>query len=374
MGHFYYHAIKNVGDPTLLPSEDFLKNVIHTHIHGTLDGNTHFPLTEEYELPIESYVDALGIGYEGLYNLELEPPRFADRMEAAPAVLESVRTLTAAVSYRRMLLNDIEAHFVERMRAAVSVWDGNDNAVSQMNCSSYCLRYAGVNIAVDPSIRMAMQLTDAAEHLKECFKKAQYILISHEHDDHFEKETVEKLRGTGMVWVIPYYLADQAHCFGLSDSEILWAYDREPLTLDGVTVTPFASRHYRHGTKKGVAEYGYYFTAPGAPSLLFPGDIRDYSVETMPEGFRGVDWLFAHVWLGDFVCLKTHYEPYDSEMTAFMTAFEPKNVIFGHIYESGRRDTALWRREHAEYIGDCIRAARPGTRTFVLPAGETLKL
>ena len=375
MGHFYYHAVKNAGDPALLPSKAFLNRAVHTHIHATCELNTHFPLIEAFVLPLREYIDALGIGYEGLYNLELDFPRFADRMEPAPAVFASLKTLSDTVSYRRMLHEDIRKHFVGRMERAVSVWDSPADAVSQMNSSSYCLRLGRTNLAVDPALREALRLTDAAERLPALFAKADGVLISHGHEDHFEEETVRLLKGSGLTWIIPDFLRDQAHSFGLTDEQILWAQDDVPLTFGELTIHPFASRHFRTYNNDGVPEYGYFLTCPGAPSLLFPGDLRDYRLEGQPGlSASGADYLFAHVWMGDYCGLKTHFEPYDTAEADYLLAYRPKNIIFGHLYESGRLDDGMWRREHALLLAQRIRERSPDTRTHLLPAGEILLL
>lgn len=70
MGHTL--ANFNNGLSEMIPTIDFLKLVIHTHIHDVSDeGKTHFPLTCG-RLPLRECVSALeGLGYNGIYNLEL---------------------------------------------------------------------------------------------------------------------------------------------------------------------------------------------------------------------------------------------------------------------------------------------------------------
>lgn len=78
-----------------LPSNEFLEKVIHTHIHGLNSvGRTHFPLTEEYTLPIEDYVTALKKhNYEGVYNLELSFERFEEGIPVIERVYNSLSRL-----------------------------------------------------------------------------------------------------------------------------------------------------------------------------------------------------------------------------------------------------------------------------------------
>lgn len=98
MGHLYSNLlVERELDMKLghLPSEDFLKRVIHTHIHALNDvGRTHFPLTDEFKIPITEYVKALqNYGYEGVYNLELSFDRFDKDAKVAEQVFSSIKRL-----------------------------------------------------------------------------------------------------------------------------------------------------------------------------------------------------------------------------------------------------------------------------------------
>lgn len=98
MGHLYSNLIceteldMQLGD---LPQDDFLRKVYHTHIHGLNSlGRTHFPLTKNYDLPLELYVKALmEVGYKGIYNLELSFERFPSGTKVAKEVQLSIKNL-----------------------------------------------------------------------------------------------------------------------------------------------------------------------------------------------------------------------------------------------------------------------------------------
>lgn len=98
MGHLYSNLLfGNEIDLKLgsTPPKEFIKKVYHTHIHGLNDeGITHYPLTEDYRLPIASYVDALkGVGYEGVYNLELSFDRFPENVSKIEEAIKSIKYL-----------------------------------------------------------------------------------------------------------------------------------------------------------------------------------------------------------------------------------------------------------------------------------------
>lgn len=71
-GHAYSNMQKNT--IPLIPPDDFLKNVIQTHIHGvSKDDVTHCPLNKT-NLPLLDYMQALIRNkYNGVYNLEINP-------------------------------------------------------------------------------------------------------------------------------------------------------------------------------------------------------------------------------------------------------------------------------------------------------------
>jgi len=76
-GHAYSNMLKNT--IPLNPPQDFIKKVIHTHIHG-VDKNdiTHCPL-DETNLPLVDYIEPLiKARYNGIYNLEINPEQLPE--------------------------------------------------------------------------------------------------------------------------------------------------------------------------------------------------------------------------------------------------------------------------------------------------------
>ena len=75
------HSESNVrnGYSPQIPTDDFIRRVVHTHIHGlSVNGRTHFPLTGE-NLPLTEYLDPLiKSGYSGILNFEPDIDRWTD--------------------------------------------------------------------------------------------------------------------------------------------------------------------------------------------------------------------------------------------------------------------------------------------------------
>jgi sugar phosphate isomerase/epimerase len=97
-GHFYFNITNAFEGTGQYPPEDFLKSVVHTHIHGVTNNTTHFPLYEE-NLPLKSYCQVLAdMGYRGVYNLELDFPRFHQQYDSLMALRDSIRVLQKTIS------------------------------------------------------------------------------------------------------------------------------------------------------------------------------------------------------------------------------------------------------------------------------------
>jgi ABC-type uncharacterized transport system YnjBCD permease subunit len=136
-------------------------------------------------------------------------------------------------------------------------------------------------------------------------------------------------------------------------------------------ILPFESRHYRPMGGSGVPEYGWRIEADGAPSMIFPVDVRDYAIKTMPD-VPPADICFGNVWLGDdnrgdlraMACAEAQ----------FLLKLSDKTILLTHLYENARTAWQMWRQEHAERVASAIRAASPGTRVIIPPAGEILHL
>ena len=92
LGHTHWNVLRDKLLPPAPP--DFLRHVIHTHLHDLApDGQTHWPLTERY-LPLGTYIGALSsVNYQGVYNIELYPSRWAVVRDVKESILVSLDIL-----------------------------------------------------------------------------------------------------------------------------------------------------------------------------------------------------------------------------------------------------------------------------------------
>ncbi|MED5017602.1 TIM barrel protein [Paenibacillus chibensis] len=104
MGHFYSDLLhsqegRKLQVPILdLPEPEFIRRVVHTHIHGIGSRGTHQPLTDPSSLPLTHYVQALqNAGYQGIYNLELTMSKFGSDRPILDHASASIQRLKKAV-------------------------------------------------------------------------------------------------------------------------------------------------------------------------------------------------------------------------------------------------------------------------------------
>lgn len=375
MGHYQYFVRKNHPDtPDLLPGKAFFAHVVHTHIHALNGLKTHFPL-DSHDLPLGRMVDALCHKYYGVYNIELDFPRFVGLRQPLPALLGSVDTLAAAMPHCARLYDDIRRRFDDRFRQALTVFDGDapGTRFALVQSASYLFNTNGYRWAMDLTFREAYRLAQTPAQAAALLAPVQLMIISHGHGDHFEERTVRQLAGTAMHWVIPDFLAEQAAAWGISPEKMHLARDGQTMHMGPLTILPFVSRHFRPGGGAGLPEYGYHISAKGAPSLVFPVDVRDFALDGLPA-LPEADYCFANVWLGDKTALNADHTEMSQALARFMLRFCTKNLLLTHLYENGRADNAMWRDTHAAIVADAIRALSPATRVLVPHSGEIIAL
>ena len=94
VGHAHWNVLRDKIFPAAPP--EFLKHIIHTHLHDLApDGQTHWPLTER-RIPLGTYIGALSaLNYQGVYNIELYPSRWAAVRDVKESILASLDILKA---------------------------------------------------------------------------------------------------------------------------------------------------------------------------------------------------------------------------------------------------------------------------------------
>lgn len=373
-GHYLYYRLKNLPmQPFELPSKEFLRRVIHTHIHALNGFKTHFPLGE-YNMPLKDIFEKLSHNYFGIYNIELNFTRVMDvGFDVEKALLCSVDALKQALPFVAELYDDVRDNFDDRFLSAIKELDGSDKTkFSLVHSAAYLFNTNGYRWGMDLAFRNAKKLATTPNRCAELLKDLDLMVITHGHGDHFEQSTVQALAKNNIKWVMPDFLLDTAIEYGIPLENILVAKDNQPISIANLTLLPFTGRHFRPNSTKGVNEYGYLVTAKNAPSIVFPADVRDFSLENLKN--IQADYCFAHVWLGDKQGLGDDYEPLASMFAEFMTKFSTKNILLTHLNETGRGEKEMWREKHALLLKEKIQTVSPEIKVIIPKCGQVIEL
>lgn len=375
MGHYGYYLKKNhPNDLMRLPSPEFLKKTVHTHIHGMNGLRTHFPL-DQFELNLTHYLQNLSFNYYGVYNIELSFGRFKELRTPEDSIIGSVETLTKAMPYEARSYDHYRQNYDREVISACTVFDQkNGTYMGLMNSSSYLFNTNGFMWGMDISHQACTKLAKSPSQTARLLQPLNLMIITHEHSDHFQKLTVVSAlaKNDDLMWVIPDFLVDQALACGVRKEKILAATAGKIIKYGPLTILPFTGRHLRPVTLKGKLCLGYHITQEDGLTLAFPADVRDYTLEGLPE-LGNADYCFAHVWLGDGNCLEADFSPLDSQWAKFMLHFSSKRILLTHL-DGMRREVFIWRPHHAMHLAKCIHEQSPDTVTLIPRRGEVIRL
>lgn len=372
MGHLAWYNENYTDFPNQAPPKEFLSRVIHTHIHACVGGVTHYPL-DAWREPFSYYIEKLSYNYFGAYNLEISPERFADEFGEGDAYLTSVDTLRENLPVCAALYRDIRINYDSRFRNACGILNGGEGCrMALLGPSSYLFNTAGYRWAMDVAFRNIRRLAETPSRIREYLGGIDLMILTHGHDDHMEESTVRALSDTDITWLVPDFLYERVIGFGVRPERIVTARVGETYKIGKLKLRVLAGRHFRQGTENGVPAVGYLVESDGMPSLAFPGDVRDYSVDSAER--LDADYCFAHLWLDDDSSDPELYTPKLAEFAEFMLSVSSRNILITHLYESGRREYGMWRSSHAELARKEIIRRSPETKVLIPEWGEGMEL
>lgn len=268
-------------------------------------------------------------------------------------------------------LAEYDCHFEEWWRGIFSEYKGEErDRLWLAGPSSYVFSLGGVRFGVDLQIRRACDLEKVAPTLAEDLAGLSFILITHQHDDHFCIPLLQRLRDTRVRFYVPFGMKEELiEEAGLRRENIVYLKSGDVIREGDVTVRAFTSPHLGAGADQSrFPELGYEISCARG-RVLIPADVRDYSFAAYPD-FGKVDLCLAHVWGGDDALDAGAYLPILRECADFFARFRAKEYFFAHLYEIGRPDLYMWHEGHAALVGEWIKKRLPDTRTAVPRIGE----
>ncbi len=263
-------------------------------------------------------------------------------------------------------LAEYERHFEEWWRTVFSEYKTETrDRLWLAGPSAYVFSLGGVRFAVDLQIRREEDLLRVADTLTEDLSQLSFILITHQHDDHFCIPLLSRLRDTRVRVYLPEGIrADLVKESGLRPESIVHLRSGDVIREGAVTVRAFSTPHLGAGADQSLfPELGYEITTERGRVLL-PADVRDYSFTDYPD-FGEIDLCLSHLWGGNDALDPDAFAPMLRDCAAFYARFGAKRYFFAHLYEIGRPDLYMWHDGHAERVATALKKHLPAARTLV---------
>lgn len=272
------------------------------------------------------------------------------------------------------------ARYAQDWQTMVAQWgaDEPEDRLWVMYSANYLLRTGSTRWAIDPFDQRSRLPAAPAVDLERGLAPLNLVVLTHRHADHFDLSLIHALRRAPIWWVVPEFLyAPVVEQAGVPAVRVIVPKMMERIEVDGVALTPFAGLHWErrpHAPQdppRGVPAAGV-LAEFGGRRCLFPGDTRTYDAAQMPA-FGGVDWVFAHVWLGRG-CALMDEPPLLDAFCRFALALQPAHLILTHLHELGRQPKDYWDETHAGLVRRRLRQLAPDLPVEARCFGESTAL
>jgi hypothetical protein len=239
--------------------------------------------------------------------------------------------------------------------------------------SSYLFSIRGVKFAVDLQVRRAVDLEALADRLCDDLSTLSFVLITHQHDDHFCVPLINMAARLPIVWYLPREMPEHLRARLILDADkirLLSAGDS--LELGNLRIKAFSSPHVRPDSTVSLPELGYLINTERG-TVLIPGDVRDYDYRDYPE-LGDIDLCISHLWAGDNAIDKEEYLPKLEKFVDFSLRFNARRYFICHLYEIGRKEKFMWHSGHAETATRMFKEKRPESNVDVPIGGRSYEL
>ncbi len=275
-------------------------------------------------------------------------------------------------SFRENVIKNYE-HLWEAMIAEWSC-DSSASIGWLMYSANYLFRTNNIRWAVDPFLLSTRVPAPFWQQQIADLAKLDFVLLTHRHNDHFDRGLVQALKDYPIQWIVPQELLDDFLELLPQPQKIIVAQSGERIICAGINITPFTSLHFQEviGDKlHGVSETGY-LVESGEKKWLFPGDIRNYRAELLPK-FGSVDVLFAHLWLGRKSAEEDSPQLLE-QFCEFCLALHPSRIVVTHLYEVGRKANNLWDLSHFRMVKKRLQEFSPHLPIDALLMGQKIQI
>ena len=233
--------------------------------------------------------------------------------------------------------------------------------------SSYWIRLGSVRFAVDPVWTIPGTFDALLPGIAEETEKLDFILLTHAHIDHFVPAQAAKLADADVKWLVPSCIKTAVLSAGVPEGKCVFLEPGDTAEIGGVCVEAYPGHHDYLDGRKGPGALMYVVGYSGK-RYFFPGDIRDYLPESIPEG--DFDAVFLHLYLGA--------KPYDYPLgeyyqraAAYAAAMPTRRMFLTHLYgfHYAHADQ-FWNFAHAGMLLDALFCLRPDIDAVVPRIGQ----
>ena len=165
-------------------------------------------------------------------------------------------------------------------------------AVTFVGHATTLLQIDGVRILTDPFLRRRLGPLQRHGPVPDpAALEADIVLISHGHQDHFDRRSIEALPGHPVL-VVPRGLGQSLRARQGGRRDVIEVEDGEAIDFEGLVVRAVRARHWISPGAPRAKPVGYLLE--GTRRVYFAGDTGPYP--EMPEVLPGVDLALLPVW------------------------------------------------------------------------------
>ncbi len=244
--------------------------------------------------------------------------------------------------------------------------------------ANYLFRTNGVRWAIDPLTLKRRLASAQSMDVHDALSGLEFVLLTHEHNDHLDIALIYALKDAPIRWVIPYAMLSMVtRATGLSEKKIIVPQNLKPISFGKIKIVPFEGLHWERTRNDGKAGlHGVpatsYLVEFNGKRWLFPGDVRNYDIDAMP-GFGHIDGVFAHLWLGRKSAL-VEPPPLVNAFCNFYKSLTAKRIIVTHLEELGRNAMDYWNDSHYEIVRARFQDIAPDIEVSCAHTGDEIIL
>ncbi len=267
-------------------------------------------------------------------------------------------------------------HMMQSLRVS------GDDTFLMCGASFYIFSLGGIRIAVDPVFVLPSVREALRPRLAEDFDAVDYILLTHDHADHYMPEMAAILRDSRAVWLVPecmrlgtVYPGRGDFCDnGIALEKIRWIHEGESLDLPGLRIDSFRGLHHYDGGAEGPDSLGYLLSGNGK-RILLPGDVRDFRPDLLPAFcLKNIDLMVAHMYLGAGNAAAYPFTEPLAKWAQFFSVPQAKTVAITHLYEWSSPPGRFWNFCHAGAAMDALYALQPEAEVMIPVIGRQYRL